>query len=583
MKKIITEVILPIYISVKQIAKTFTRTQWFVFYAGVILVVGGLLGGLIAFNESLKVSIPRKGGSFSEGIVGTPRFINPVLAISDADKDLTQVLYSGLMKRDNSGTLIPDLAESFSVSPDGKVYTFTLKENLYFHDGSKVTADDIVYTVEMVQNPLVKSPIKTNWEGITVKKDSDRTVSFTLKQRYVSFLENTTLGILPKKLWGSLTPEQFPLSDLNTKPVGSGPYKMDSITKNSSGIPTSYTLTSFSKFDDGEAYIKKIHFVFFGNERELVQGLRDGDVDNISQISPVLVKELQKEKGYTVLQTPLPRVFGIFLNQNKNQLFTDAKIREAINIAINRQALIDNVLYGYGTPMTSPIPSWLLEKKPETTEPIDSDKVNKLIESAGYTKGDDGMYVKKGKKGESGPRLAFTLTTADAPELKAAAQMIKDQLLPYGIDVTLSIFDSGTLAQTVIRERSYEALLFGQNVEQEAELFAFWHSSQRNDPGLNIAMYANARVDELLEKIHKTDEKDDRQDIYEKIDTLIQDDIPAIFLYSPSFIYVSNSKGSPTGISLSHLITPKDRLQNINTWFINTERVWKWFAHQPHN
>jgi peptide/nickel transport system substrate-binding protein len=137
--------------------------------------------------------------------------------------------------------------------------------------------------------------------------------------------------------------------------------------------------------------------------------------------------------------------------------------------------------------------------------------------------------------------------------------------------------------QIVIRERSYEALLFGQNVEQEAELFAFWHSSQRNDPGLNIAMYANARVDELLEKIHKTDEKDDRQDIYEKIDTLIQDDIPAIFLYSPSFIYVSNSKGSPTGISLSHLITPKDRLQNINTWFINTERVWKWFAHQPHN
>lgn len=267
MKQIITEVILPIYTSVKQIAKTFTRTQWFVFYAGVILVVGGLLGGLIAFNESLKVSIPRKGGSFSEGIVGTPRFINPVLAISDADKDLTQVLYSGLMKRDNSGTLIPDLAESFSVSPDGKVYTFTLKENLYFHDGSKVTADDIVYTVEMVQNPLVKSPIKTNWEGITVKKDSDRTVSFTLKQRYVSFLENTTLGILPKKLWGSLTPEQFPLSDLNTKPVGSGPYKMDGITKNSSGIPTSYTLTSFSKFDDGEAYIKKIHFVFFGNER----------------------------------------------------------------------------------------------------------------------------------------------------------------------------------------------------------------------------------------------------------------------------------------------------------------------------
>jgi peptide/nickel transport system substrate-binding protein len=259
-------------------------------------------------------------------------------------------------------------------------------------------------------------------------------------------------------------------------------------------------------------------------------------------------------------------------------LFTDAKIREAINLAINRQALIDDVLSGYGTPMTSPIPSWLLSTEDQVSEITDAEKITNLIESEGYTKGDDGIYAKKGAKGESGQRLAFTLTTADAPELKAAAQIIKEQLLNYGIDVTLTIFDSGTLAQTVIRERSYEALLFGQNVEQEAELFAFWHSSQRNDPGLNIALYANARVDELLERIHKTDDKNDRQDIYEKISTLIQDDTPAIFLYSPSFIYVSR-KGSPTGASLTHLINPKDRLQNINTWFINTERVWKWFAH----
>lgn len=578
MKKIITEVLIPIYKSVTEIAKTFTRTQWFIFYTGVVLVLGGLLGGLIAFNESLKVTIPRRGGSFTEGIVGTPRFINPVLAISDADKDLTQILYSGLMKRDRNGTLVPDLAKSYTVSEDGKTYTFELNDAIYFHDGTKITADDVVYTVEMVQNPLIKSPIKTNWEGVTIKKESDSTVSFTLKQRYVSFLENTTLGILPKKLWGTLTPEQFPLSDLNTKPIGSGPYKMDTITKNSSGIPTSYTVTSFGKFIEGEAYIKKVRFVFFGNERELVQGLRDGDVDSISQISPVLVKELTKEKQYTILQTPLPRVFGIFLNQNKNQLFTDAKIREAINLAINRQALIDTVLYGYGTPMTSPVPSWLLETQETPTTTIDTEKITKLITSAGYEKGDDGIYVKKGKKGEAGQRLGFTLTTADAPELKAAAQIIKEQLLPYGIDVTLTIFDSGTLAQTVIRERSYEALLFGQNVEQEAELFAFWHSSQRNDPGLNIAMYANARVDELLERIHKTSDKADREDMYEKISSLIQEDTPAIFLYSPSFIYILG-KNSPTGISLSHLITPKDRLQNINTWFINIERVWKWFAH----
>ena len=208
-------------------------------------------------NQSFLLEFPAYGGQLKEGIIGSPRFINPILAMSDADRDMTSLIYSGLMKSDSEGNLVPDLAESYDISKDGLVYKFKLRNDAYFHNGGKVTADDVEFTINKTQDSALKSPKRANWDGVAVKKLNEREIEFVLKQPYSPFLENTSLGILPKKIWMNFDSDQFPFSLYNIEPIGSGPYKVNSLKKDSYGIPSYYILASFNKYASGAPYIKK--------------------------------------------------------------------------------------------------------------------------------------------------------------------------------------------------------------------------------------------------------------------------------------------------------------------------------------
>ena len=168
---------------------------------GFIMTFGAIAIFAIASSE-LSVEIPKKGGTHTEGVVGSPRFINPLLAISETDSDLTELVFGGLLRKTGDGTLLPNIARSFDVSPDKLSYTFYLEESAQFHDGAKVTAEDVVFTIQSAKNPDIKSPRRANWEGVDVIALDANTVVFTLKAPYALFLENTTIGILPKHLWG---------------------------------------------------------------------------------------------------------------------------------------------------------------------------------------------------------------------------------------------------------------------------------------------------------------------------------------------------------------------------------------------
>jgi peptide/nickel transport system substrate-binding protein len=210
----------------------------FYFFAGLLVV--STVGLLFILEQSVVVPAPARGGSLQEGIIGSPRFINPVLALSDADRDLTALVYSGLMRATPEGSYAPDLASHFDLSEDGKVYTFYLRTEAIFHDGKPVTADDVVFTIQKTQDPALKSPMRANWDGVAVEAVDATTVRFTLKSPYAPFIENTTLGVLPKHLWGEVSDEEFPFSELNTSPVGSGPYRVRSVERSPGGID-SYT------------------------------------------------------------------------------------------------------------------------------------------------------------------------------------------------------------------------------------------------------------------------------------------------------------------------------------------------------
>jgi peptide/nickel transport system substrate-binding protein len=206
---------------INSIFSTFSKREWLIFSVLLITFFISTLCILENINKSLMVKVPFHGGSISEGIIGTPRFINPLLANSAADQDMVSLIYSGLMRKNGDGTLFPDLAEKYNMSKDGLTYTFVLKKKIYFQNGEPVTADDVIFTINKAKDSVIKSLHKVDWDGVTVTKIDDRTIQFTLKKSYSSFLENATLGIMPQSVWKDSPVE---LNEANINPVGSGPY-----------------------------------------------------------------------------------------------------------------------------------------------------------------------------------------------------------------------------------------------------------------------------------------------------------------------------------------------------------------------
>lgn len=545
---------------------SFKKNEWILFLVLALTLLVSTILILGKISDRFMVQVPADGGTITEGVIGTPRFVNPVLALTDVDRDITSLVYSGLMRRKADGSMIPDLAESYEVSKNGLIYTFVLKDGITFHDGTPLTADDVIFTITTAQDATLKSPRKTNWEGVTVQKIDDRTVTFTLKRPYALFLGNATIGILPSHLWRDIPVEQFAFSDLNMNAIGSGPYEIDSLEKKSSGVPASYTLTPFKKFALGKAHIRKIVIKFYPNEQALIRALDNGDIKQIAALGGEATSTLEAD-GYEVRTAILPRVFGLFFNANKNKIFADKKVTEALDMAVDKERIITEVLSGYGIPIDSPLPI-----KAESV--YNPEKAQELLIKAGWVRNTETNTFEK-KNGKEVTRLSFSIATSDTPELKKAAEIITENLRTIGVQVELRVYDIGMLNQEIIRTRSYEALFFGQIVGNEPNLFAFWHSSQRNDPGLNVGLYTNAKGDAILEDTVSLIDHDKRKAKYQEFVSLWKIDRPAVFVYAPLFTYIVDERNQE--LPLSEINIASDRFLDVYTWYVESERIWKIF------
>ena len=556
---------------------TFSLIERVVFLVALILCVIATCRIIYDVNEHFLVTVPAQGGTLSEGIVGAPRYINPLLAVTDADHDITRLVYRGLIKENADGDLVPDLAESYTVSPDNLTYTFKLKK-AYFQDGQILTADDVLFTIQSAVNPTLGSSERVSWEGVSVKVIDPQTITFTLKQPYAPFLENMTLGILPKHIWQNIAYDNWIYSTNNTTNViGSGWYKISNISQTTSGIPEYYNLSLYTKVKDGAPLIDTIITKFYSSEKTLIEAYNSGDIDAMGGIDPKDANLLSK-KDAVIMTTPLPRIFGLFFNQSQAKIFEDSKVRNAIRIAINKDTIVKDVLYGYGETIDSPIPRSI---KLTDDEEIPSSNANviqakAILEKDGWKIGDDGIYTKQISKKEIA-RLSFEIDTSDTPELKQSIDHIVNDLKAIGIEAVPKVYETGSLNQDIIRPRKFESLFFGQVVSNQADLFAFWDSSQRASPGLNISGYANAIVDKLLEQGRSTLDTTKQINIYKKFEKEISDDTPAVFIYSPSYIYVVRPEIAE-GIHLPHITKPEDRFFDENNWFIETDHVWKIFS-----
>lgn len=534
---------------------------------------------LVRANEDLLVETPKDGGELTEGIVGTPRFVNPTLAVTNADRDLVSLIYSGVMRLGTDGTLEEDLAKSLTISDDGLVYNIVLNDNARFHDGTPVLADDVITTIARVQDPAIKSPLRASWEGVVTEKLGEHELNIVLPEPYAPFIENLTLGILPRHIWESATAEEFPFSQYNSEPIGSGAYQIERINRTTSGIPESYVLVPYDEYYGEEPNIALLRLNFYPSESKLYEALTGGFIDAAGGLSKERLLDLE-ESGteYTAHSTPLPRTFALFFNQNEQPVFRDRSVRRALEAALDRTMLVDEVFVGHATPITTPLPPGFGISAPEkisaTSTLAGLEEARDILRSGGWKLNEEtGVWEKK--SGEATISLTFSIATVNSNDFEVVAEYLKSTWEDLGAVVDVKKFEQSDLTQTVIRPRKYDALLFGTEVGRELDLYSFWHSSQRNDPGLNVALYANITTDSILAEARTTNNFEDREDAYVRFVEEVNAEVPAIFLFVPTYTYVFTTP--VTGVSLRGVAHGSERFSSIENWHTETESVWSIF------
>lgn len=552
---------LPLKSRLRLLPKVLSKTERYVVLGLAVLALGSLIAVPVSTYYHYTVAVPSNGGSFTEGIIGEPRLVNPLLSqTSDADRDLSSLVFSGLYRYNGDGKLVPDLAKSMpEVTSDGLSYSVTLRDDARWHDGVPVTADDVVFTVQTAQNsdygvPLV---VRANWQGITVERASDRVVIFRLKSRYAQFPANLTLGILPKHLWGDVKPSNFSLNELNLKPIGSGPYTFSSLIKDGLGHIVSYTLAAWDHYYAGRPHIDGITFKFYGSEDELITAFNKNDVDNIGYLSGENVSRLQFKNRINLEQIKMPRYYAAFFNQTQSKALADKNVRLALNEATDRVSIINTVLDGNAFLINSPMLGGILDINANVqTYDFDLDQATSVLKAGGI-------------KPEA---VELKITTSTWPELVSVAQQLKTQWEQLGIKVTVETLPISQLQQ-VIKDRSYQVMLFGEFLSIDPDPYPYWHSSQRQEPGLNLALYKNDTADRLMEEARATLDPLQRMEKYDEFQKVVIEDIPAVFLYSPHYLY--GISRSIMGFNAQLLSTPSDRFSGIQNWYIDTARQFK--------
>ena len=536
----------------------------------VILIFSVFYIPVTLYLRSTK-SAPDFGGVYKEGIVGEPRYINPLLAqANDADRDLSSIVFSGLMKYAPNGNLVPDLAKSYEISADGLTYTFALRENIKWHDDFPVSTDDVAFTILTAQNRDYNSPQIINWQGVEIKKIDSKTIQFILKNKYAQFLTNTTLGILPEHIWKDVKPINFALSDLNLKPVGSGPYMFKKLKKDSLGRINNYELRAYKEYYEGRPYIDEVRFSFFSSEDEMIYSYNRNEIQGMSFVSPKKLDSVKFKQRLNIKSVSIPRYFAVFLNQNQSKVLSDKNIRLALNYATNRKELVEKILGEKGTEVYSPIlPDILHAGESLQKYKFDPDFAKTVLENSGWKPASPEDKFRKNKNNEE---LAVEITTSNWPELMQAAELLKKQWEELGIKVNLNILTISELQQK-IKDRAYEALLFGEVLNINLDPFSFWHSSQKKDPGLNLALYDNKTVDKILEEARQTIDTLQRDKKYDDFQKVLIEDAPVVFLYSPDYIYSPAKKVKGNEINIISI--PSDRFDNINKWYVETKRIKK--------
>jgi peptide/nickel transport system substrate-binding protein len=558
-----------------------------------VIIISSLTWGANFYFNHLQI-VPVKGGEYAEALIGAPKYINPLYSgINDVDNDIASLVFSSLFKTGPNGLLEKDLAESYELSEDGKTYSFKIIENAKWHDGHPLTADDIIFTFDVILNSQYKSNLRQSFLGVAIEKQDDFRFKFVLPDPYAAFLDLLTFGILPSHVWSEIPAESAQLAELNLKPVGSGPFKPVELSKDKSGKIKEYVLSANEDYYRAKPFIN-LRFKFYSSFDEAISAMNSQDVDGVSYLPQAYKDQILTPNSYNFQKLYLPQLTLVFLNQKKNPSLADKSVRQALALGLDKNAIISETLSGNAYAVYGPILSnsfaykrdikkyeynkeeavKKLESVDWKLEEISVEQVNAAVldldsnDETKKAKAEETLKMGAGKwRKKDGKFFMIDLKTVDRNENSEIIGQIKRSWEDIGIKVGAQALPLAEI-QSDIKQRNFDALFYGEVVGSDPDPYAFWHSSQTGENGFNLSDFSNKDVDQILEDARVISDQAKRQELYGKFQDIVAEEEPAIFMYSPVYTYVQNNKLK--GFNVSNILLPKNRFSNIEEWYLKT-------------
>ena len=542
---------------------TLYRPRWPLLLA---LVAG--VGAIIAFayvraDGSSSEAVRARGGSYVEGVAGAPGSVNPLFAaFNEVDRDLSALVFSGLMRLGPGGDVQPDLAQSMKVTPDGLTYIFELRGGLLWHDGELVTSDDVLFTVAAIQDPDFRGDptLADLYRGVAVAATDDRTVTMTLPEPFAPFpARAATAGILPEHLLGGAGAALLSDAPFNQRPVGSGPFKLVELSSGSA------FLEPFTAYHLGTPALDSLELRFYRDDAALMNALLTDEVDGALFRPGLAADEVSFIDGDgRWLRRPLHTTAYslVYLNPTVPG-FESSQLRRALQHALDRDALIDDVLAGQALLVESPIVRdlWSSVASPESYA-YNPELAGELLDAEQYVLND-------GRREQDGEPLRFSLAASDDPTQVAVAQELARQWGELGIQVDVQVSGASQFVEGVLIPRAFQAALVSVDHGPDPDPYPLWHSSQAFGDGRNLASFSDADADRVLENARLTTSAAVRSSDYRAFQEVYAGQVPAVLLYTPAYQYVVRS--DVHGIAPGLLTSLSARFAGVHRWFVSED------------
>ncbi len=513
------------------------------------------------------VLVASSGGIYVEGVAGSPRYLNPLLSQGNqVDEDIASLVFSGLTRLDGCGNVLPDLASSWEISDDGREYTFHLRSDAYWHDGVPVVADDVVFTIGVVQSPDFPGlpALARFWADVEVTEVDGRAVRFRLPEAYGPLLASTNLGILPAHLLSGVPVSEMTQAEFNRLPVGSGPFLVEE-----SDLTHVRLRANGAYYGLERPYLEGIEFRFYRDPGEALRAHGRGEVMGVSGLASQYIPDAAAAESLNLYSAPLARMVMVMLDLESTSapFLGEQGVRQALQMGLDRRSLVGTVLEGRGLVAHSPFSScsWALDPQGPTVS-YNPDDARQRLEALGWVDADgDGI------RENDGQTLALELLVTDDRQSTAIAQEVARQWLTIGVAAQVAPVGFNDLVSGRLGTQEFDAALVELSLGGDPDPYVLWHSSQSGGVGQNYTSYVNREADELLEQARRTWEPTTRTNLYRQFQAIFAEELPALPLYYPVYTYAVDA--SVRGVELGPLVTPSHRFQSINDWYVNFRKV----------